>query len=360
MLLGASLRPGRPADWSSDSPDLGFVDKNEPDADSGDGSQAPRRAHHLLRVAEGPRRQAGELVALAQAVGRAKLDLLLVGDRHAAPQNAFAPIPLITRLMAEVHDIPLGCVFLAPFHHPVVLAEQLGTISAFADRPFTAAFAIGDTEAQFAAFGMALKSRTVRTDEVVDIVRRLLNGDEVTFDGRYHRLEKVRIGPLPNDPVRIWVGGRRGAAVERAGRLGDAWVSDTRTPDDELVVELERYRNTADAHGRHAFAVLRRHIVLGDTDAEAAKTVELTLAGSHRPVAPADILSGSPTTVVEKLLTYEKVGFAMTVVSHIGGDHERALDSLAMLGEEVLPALRRASGDRGSQSTAKHEADLQG
>ncbi len=338
MLLGASLRSVYPSSPGSDAgsrpapPDRVLVAEGEPGDEASDGFR--------------PRRQAERLIALARAVGAARLDLLLVGDRHAAPVNAFAPVPLIARLMAEVGDVPLGCVFLAPFHHPVVLAEQLGTLAAFSERPFTAAFAIGDTEAQFAAFGMALKSRTVRTDEVVELVRRLLDGEELTFEGRYHRLDKVRIGPLPEAPVRLWVGGRRGAAVERAGRLGDAWVSDTRMPDAELLIELDRYRRTATEHGRPVFPVLRRNVVLGETDEEAHRAMERVVTVSSRGLVPGDTLVGSPATVVERLLAYERAGFAMTIVRPVAVDHSRILATIALLGDAVLPALRSASGRR--------------
>ena len=336
MLLGASLRSVYP---SHPGPDGGpqraqtdpvVVAQEEPDG---------------FR----PRRQAERLLALARAVGAARLDLLLVGDRHAAPVNAFAPVPLIARLTSEVRGVPLGCVFLAPFHHPVVLAEQLGTLAAFSEQPFTAAFAIGDTEAQFAAFGMALKSRTVRTDEVVEVVRRLLDGDEVSFEGRYHRLDRVRIGPLPESPVRLWVGGRRGAAVERAGRLGDAWVSDTRMPDAELLIELDRYRTAAATHARPAFPVLRRNVVLGETDDEARRSMDRIVTVSSRGLVPENTLVGSPATVVERLLTYEQAGFAMTIVRPVAVDHGRILATIAMLGESVLPALRAVSADNANE-----------
>jgi alkanesulfonate monooxygenase SsuD/methylene tetrahydromethanopterin reductase-like flavin-dependent oxidoreductase (luciferase family) len=284
--------------------------------------------------APSPSEQANSLLRLGRAVREADLDLLLVGDRHVSPTNTFAPVPLIARLMAETGDVPLGAVFLAPFHHPVILAEQLGTLAAFQPGPFTAAFAIGDTETQFAAFGMALKSRTVRTDEVLALVRRLLDGDEVSFEGRYHRIERASVGPRPAQPVRIWVGGRRGAAVERAGRLGDAWVSDTRTPDAELDVELARYQRAAADSGRTTFAVLRRSLILGETDATAHAAAKRTLATSE------DLLVGSPSTVVEQLLAYEARGFALAIVDHVSGDHGEVAESIAALGADVLGHLR--------------------
>ena len=338
MLLGASLRSVYPSDpGSGGGPQLAPTDRVVVAPEDPDGFR--------------PRRQAERLFTLARAVGAARLDLLLVGDRHAAPVNAFAPVPLIARLTGEVGGVPLGCVFLAPFHHPVVLAEQLGTLAAFSEQPFTAAFAIGDTEAQFAAFGMALKSRTVRTDEVVEVVRRLLDGEEVSFDGRYHRLERVRIGPLPESPVRLWVGGRRGAAVERAGRLGDAWVSDTRMPDAELLIELDRYRTAAATHARPAFPVLRRNVVLGETDDDARRSMDRIVTVSSRGLVPENTLVGSPATVVERLLAYEHAGFAMTIVRPVAVDHNRILATIAMLGESVLPALRAVSADNAIATT---------
>jgi alkanesulfonate monooxygenase SsuD/methylene tetrahydromethanopterin reductase-like flavin-dependent oxidoreductase (luciferase family) len=281
-----------------------------------------------------PRDQAESLVRLGRAIRHADLDLLLVGDRHATALHTFAPVPVIARLAAETGDVPLGATFLAPFHHPLVLAEQLATLAAFSPEPFTAAFAIGDTETQFAAFGMALKSRTVRTDEVLALVRRLLQGDEVSFEGRYHRVEKAMAGPQPIGPVRIWVGGRRGAAVERAGRLGDAWVSDTRTPDSELATELARYRGVAAAHDRPMLAVLRRTVVFGDTDVHAHERA--------RQMGPIDdALVGAPASIIERLLDYEQRGFGMAIIDLLSRDHGEIAESVAALGSVVIPAVRR-------------------
>jgi alkanesulfonate monooxygenase SsuD/methylene tetrahydromethanopterin reductase-like flavin-dependent oxidoreductase (luciferase family) len=329
VLLGASLRSVYP----TDSGPFAYqrADKNVPPG--GFLETAPDEFR--------PTNQANRFIALAHAIRDADLDLLLVGDRHAAPVNAFAPVPLIARLQGDIGRVPLGCVFLAPFHHPVVLAEQLGTLAAFHSGPFTATFTIGDTEEQFSAFGMALKSRTVRTDEVVEIVRRLLAGETVSFAGRYHRLENVAIGPLPETPIRIWVGGRRGAAVERAGRLGDAWVTDTRTPQAELVVELRRYQDAAVQHNRPVHAVVRRNVFLAETDREAHELVGQILRDSYRGLDAENVLVGSPQTVTEQLLALGALGFDMTVVRHLAGDHERTLASIGMLGSEVLPALRR-------------------
>jgi alkanesulfonate monooxygenase SsuD/methylene tetrahydromethanopterin reductase-like flavin-dependent oxidoreductase (luciferase family) len=328
MELGASLRFVYP----TDSQDVDFQ-REERNLPPGGFLQTPSEDFK-------PKRQAGNFLEAAKAVNEAGMDLLLVGDRHAVPINAFSPIPLLARLMAVTGSMPVGCLFLAPFYQPILLAEQLGTLSALSEGPLIAAFAIGDNEAQFSAFNMALKSRTVRTDEVVEIVRRLLQGESVSFEGRYHRLDNVGIGPLPESPIPIWIGGRRGAAVERAGRLGDAWISDTRCSDEELAEELQRYRGAAELSERNPKAVLRRNILVAETDTEARKSVEAILSNSYRGLSPDRVLFGSARTVTEKLLAYEAMGFAVTIVRHLAGDHAMMLDSVGHIGSGVMPLLK--------------------
>jgi alkanesulfonate monooxygenase SsuD/methylene tetrahydromethanopterin reductase-like flavin-dependent oxidoreductase (luciferase family) len=334
MELGASLRFVYPTD--GEAVDFQREERNLPPGGFLETPSADFR----------PKRQAANFLGAARAIAEAGMDLLLVGDRHAVPINAFSPIPLLARLMSVTGAMPVGCLFLAPFYHPILLAEQLGTLSALSEGPLIAAFAIGDNEAQFSAFNMALKSRTVRTDEVVEIVRRLLSGESVSFEGRYHRLDTVGIGPLPEQPLPIWIGGRRGAAVDRAGRLGDAWISDTRCSNDELREELHRYQEAAKKSSRVPKAMLRRNILVADTDAEAQKTVAAILANSYRGLSPERVLYGSARTVTEKLMAYETMGFSMTIVRHLAGDHAMMLNSVGHIGSGVMPVLKalRANG----------------
>ena len=93
-----------------------------------------------------------EVAAAARAAG---LDGLLVGDNHAVPAayaNCFAPVPSLARLMAVTGDMPVGMVLLAPFYEPIVLAEQIGTLAAFAEGPLIVTLALGGRAQTFAAF----------------------------------------------------------------------------------------------------------------------------------------------------------------------------------------------------------------
>src|SRR5262245_31233558 len=205
--------------------------------------------------------QARNVLEVGAAARDAGLDGLLVGDNHAIPHsyaNCFAPVPSIARLMAVTGNMPVGMVLLAPFYHPIVLAEQIGTLAAFAEAPFYVVLANGGRAQAFDAFGIAMQSRARRLEELTIALRGLLAGERVTFEGRYLTLTGVSVSPRPRVPVELWLAGTVSAAVVRAGTLGDGWLTGQNTPDAELVTQLAAYREAAARAGRHARAVLRR------------------------------------------------------------------------------------------------------
>ena len=287
--------------------------------------------------------QAANVLEVAAAARDAGLDGLLFGDNHAVPDsyaNCFAPLPTIARLMAVTGAMPIGMVLLAPFYQPIVLAEQIGTLAAFAQAPLIVTLANGGRTQTFDAFGIAMSSRARRLEEMTIALRGLLAGERVTFRGRYLALDGVRISPRPRVPVELWLAGTVPAAVARAGTLGDGWLTGQNTPDDELVRQLGVYREAAARAGRPARAVLRRDIFVAETDAAAHAEVDRVLAEGYRGTGKAELLVGSPETVVERLRHYRALGFEEVMVRHITGDHEQMLRSFALIGQHVMPAIR--------------------
>jgi alkanesulfonate monooxygenase SsuD/methylene tetrahydromethanopterin reductase-like flavin-dependent oxidoreductase (luciferase family) len=288
------------------------------------------------------RTQATHLLELAAATSQAGFDFLMLGDSHAVPHaNAFAPTPTLARLLAVTGEMPVGLLYLAPFHHPVIAAEQVGTLAAFAPEPFTLILGNGDVSSQFAAFGISKASRGRRIEELIGLMRRLLAGDQVSHDG-FHTLDGVRINPVPRVPTPIWLAATRGAAVERAGRLADGWETSPGSSPDELVELLALYRRACADSGRTSNPVLRRDIFVAGTDDEAWAAVEPILAAGYRGFgqAPETMLVGSAATVIQRLRFYRDLGFDFVLVRHIVGDHQLILDSTRRIGDEVIPAIR--------------------
>jgi alkanesulfonate monooxygenase SsuD/methylene tetrahydromethanopterin reductase-like flavin-dependent oxidoreductase (luciferase family) len=287
--------------------------------------------------------QARNLMEVASAARGAGLDALLTGDSHAAnPAYAatFSPLPTAARLMSVTGDMPIGVVLLAPFYHPLLLAEQIGTLAAFAEGPLIVTFVLGGRPQQFQAFGMEERSRVGRLEEVVSVVRALLAGEHVTHRGRYYTLEGATISPLPRVPVELWLGGTVPASAERAGQLGDAWLTGQNATDDDLVRQLDLYREAALLSGRPPRPVLRRDIYVGESDAEARAVVGSILAEGYRGTGLDQLLVGSAETVVRNLRKYRNMGFDYVMVRHIVGDHQNMLRSFERIGRDVMPQIR--------------------
>src|ERR1700730_906009 len=76
------------------------------------------------------------MIERAAAANPAALDSLFVGDQHVSPTLYYQNTPMLGRLLAEWGKAPAGCLFLLPLWHPVLVAEQIGTLAAIAQGPF--------------------------------------------------------------------------------------------------------------------------------------------------------------------------------------------------------------------------------
>ena len=116
-------------------------------------------------------------------------------------------------------------VYLLPLRHPVPVARQVATLARLA--PGRLVFGVGlggEDPAELRACGVDPATRGRRMDEALAVLRPLLAGAEVTLDGDFFRLDRVRILPAPRPPVPVVIGGRSDAALRRVGRYGDGWL----------------------------------------------------------------------------------------------------------------------------------------
>jgi alkanesulfonate monooxygenase SsuD/methylene tetrahydromethanopterin reductase-like flavin-dependent oxidoreductase (luciferase family) len=88
---------------------------------------------------------------------------------------------------------------------------------------------LGYRPPEYAGYGLDLKTRGARADEALQIIRRLWQGDTVTFHGKHFNIDGACLTPRPvqrpNPP--IWVGGFSRAAARRAARYGDGYIGPT-------------------------------------------------------------------------------------------------------------------------------------
>ncbi len=282
------------------------------------------------------------VVDRARAARDAGVDALFVGDHHATgPSEAyFQNVAMLGRLLAEWDDRPFGGLFLLPLWHPVMLAEQIGTLAALGRGPFILQTAIGRGAEQFAAMGVPSVGRTVRFEVGLDLVRRLLAGETVSDRSGLFDIQRAAVAPVPHEPVEVWIGATATPAIERAARLGDGWICNAHVTPDEARAQAATYREQCEALGRTPGAVaIRRDVHVGATSADAAAEHERAVAAGYRGFRPEALTSGDATAVAQRLLEYGEMGYTDVVLRHFCDDQRAVLASI-----ERLAAVRAQLG----------------
>src|SRR5213595_2809522 len=191
--------------------------------------------------AKDPRQGARWMIERTAAAHRAGLDSLFVGDQHVSATPYYQNTPMFGRLLAEWGEAPAGCLFLLPLWHPVLVAEQIGTLASIARGPFIMQCGLGYGEDRFAAMGINIKTRPSAFEEALDIVRRLLAGETVSSSRRF-RITEASLALRPVEPVEIHIGASALPAIDRAARLAEGWIASPGLDREEARVQADIYR----------------------------------------------------------------------------------------------------------------------
>ena len=287
--------------------------------------------------AKDPRQGARWMIERAAAARRAGLDSLFVGDQHVSPTPYYQNTPMLGRLLAEWGEAPSGCLFLLPLWHPVLVAEQIGTLAAIARGPFIMQCGLGWGEARFAAMGASIKTRPSAFEEALNIVRRLLAGETVSSSRRF-RVAQASLALRPTEPVEVWIGASAPPAIDRTARLAEGWIASPSLTRAEARSQADFYRERCAAYGRQPKAVvLRRDIYVGQSSSEAQAVLQHALTRGYRGMPAEALVAGSVDEVAEQFRSFVELGYTDILVRHLGNDQPKVLGSL-----ERLAAVRAA------------------
>jgi len=282
---------------------------------------------------EDPRQGARWMIERAAAARKADLDSLFVGDHHATPGKYYQNVPMLGRLLAEWSDKPAGCLFLLPLWNPVLIAEQVGTLAAIMRGRFIFQCGLGEDDAQFRAMGTSIKSRVAAFEESLSALRRLWAGETVTSSGIFS-FDSARVALKPAEPVEVWIGATAPPAIDRAARLGDAWLASPGLTIDVAREKIAYYRERCKAHGRTPSAIaIRRDVYVGESPDEAKTTLDAAVAKGYRGFDPKALIAGTVPQVAERFRALGAMGFTDVIVRHLTTDHAKVLGSFARLGE---------------------------
>lgn len=234
--------------------------------------------------------------------------------------------------------LKLGANVVVPGRNPLLLAKELAQLDRLSGGRLLLSFVPGlNTPADRASLGVADIDRGALLSEVIGLCRRWWAGE--TADYRNERFAfsfpGVSLRPLPvKQPLEVWLGGIAPAALRRAGRVADGWLTARATPAQAGAGRAEILAVAA-AHGRH---IDPEHfgISIPYSRLEPPPAATANVARQNPDVARADILPVGPVELVSLLRRHIEEGMSKFVLRpmDLPDGWPAELDWLA---EHVLP-----------------------
>jgi probable F420-dependent oxidoreductase len=229
------------------------------------------------------------------------------------------------------------------FRDPVLLAKQCATIDVLSDGRLLPAFGIGNPLApEWKALDLDTRTRGRKTDEALEIVRRLWREDSVDFEGAHFHLVGASILPKPVQAnLPMWIGGSSEAAIRRTARVGTGWLGGGETPAEAgrvaaaIRTATAEFGRTIDAD--HYGASFPFHFGQA-SDAGVQRAMDAYRKRTGRD--PAGYFAvGDADAIAERIGEYVRAGTPKLVLRPIASDDEEMLLQTRELIERVLPRV---------------------
>jgi probable F420-dependent oxidoreductase len=171
-------------------------------------------------------------------------------------RSVLDPVVSLAFAAARTSTIRLGVALVnLPFVSPTYLAKQASTLDVLSGGRFDLGLGAGWQQEEFIATGASTAGRGARTEEYVQVLRTLWQDDVSSFDGKFYTVPPSRMAPKPVGPPQILLGGVVPAALARAGRIADGWMSRSATNLDAIGEQIAVVREAASAAGKDPSAV---------------------------------------------------------------------------------------------------------
>jgi alkanesulfonate monooxygenase SsuD/methylene tetrahydromethanopterin reductase-like flavin-dependent oxidoreductase (luciferase family) len=211
---------------------------------------------------------------LVEAYDRAGLYAYHLAEHHATPLGcAASPGLFLAALAQRTTRLRFGpMVYLLPFYHPLRLIEEVCMLDQMSGGRFELGVGRGVSPFETLAYALDFAQTQPMYHEAFQVLLKGLGSDELTFEGKYYRFDKVPmvLRPVQQPHPPLWYGTTIPANAD--------WPAEN----DINIVSLglregvrstfDRYLSVRDKLGKDRNATLYgvgRHVVVADTDAEA-------------------------------------------------------------------------------------------
>jgi len=324
---------------------------------------------------QGEREPHRKMLELAVAAEEAGFDFISKGHHSVTPNNhdPAAPLVMLAAIAARTSRIRLATgIYLLPLHHPITVAEQVTQLDQISGGRVIFGVGTGYRAYEFEAFGLNLKDRGARTNESLAAIRSAWETGFFEFSGKHFQIPRAIMDPPPAQSPHppIWLGGISDAALRRAAKYGDGWMSDNALTIAGEKERIETYHGFCAAEQRTPGTVcILRNAWVAPTRAEVERDwlpaavkfhLDYLQAGSALPdedgifarlqageavslqeFAHERGIAGTPDDCIEQLKRWQAGAgceYVELILSGAGGfeAHKRVIE---MFGKEVIPAL---------------------
>ena len=163
-------------------------------------------------------------------------------------------------------------VIILPQRQTALVAKQAACVDVLSKGRLRLGIGTGWNDVEYEALGENFNNRGKRSEEQIDVLRKLWAEEAVTYDGTWHKITDAGLNPLPaNKSIPIWLGGMAPQVIDRVGRLADGWFP---FANKDLANQIEQVREVARRAGRDPESIGIECIVPTDTDADRLKSLQ--------------------------------------------------------------------------------------
>jgi probable F420-dependent oxidoreductase len=231
-------------------------------------------------------------------------DHLLSGRGDEEPRAIHECWTLVSALAATTERLELGTLVLcSSFRSPGLHAKMAVEADHISKGRLILGLGAGWYDCEYEAFGYPTDHRVSRFAEALEIIRRLLDGERVSYSGRYYALADAVLLPSPERRIPILIGAHGPRTMRLTARWADAWnTAWFGAPDDALQARIAGFETALEQEQR--------------ATAEVERTVGLVVENE------------SSAELAARLQAYDELGFERAIVL-LDPSTSEAIDRLA-------------------------------
>lgn len=247
--------------------------------------------------------------------------------------------------------------------HPVVIAQAAATMQAMYPGRFWLGLGSGEAlnEHVVAGYWPEVPERINRMFEAIDLIERLFTGKDVKHDGRFFKMETVRLWTMPDEPPPIYIATAGPVTAKRTGRVADGLIT-VGAPEEKIEMIFEKCRDGRRESERDPDSfkmIMQLHLSWAESDEEALQNAITEWPNGGMKFPKQDIRSPLDFEQMAKLVRPEDFKGRMLISSDLeahrkeiqkfldmGFDHvylhnvgRNQREWIEAFGREVLPGL---------------------